>query len=114
MRDFPYNLIFALAATILIEGCVVLAAKRSFKWLYYSVLCNMLTNPLLNLALLAVLIFSRANPAVYYICVGAGECVVVAAEYALYRAMSREKWSTCLLVSFVANLLSFLSGFILM
>jgi len=114
MREFPFNLIFALIATILIEGVVVLLLKRSLKWLYFSALCNMLTNPLLNLALLAILLLTKGAPAVYYVCVGIGECIVVASEYALYRAMTGEKPKTCLTVSLAANAVSFLSGFLLL
>ncbi len=114
MRVFPFDLIFALIATILIEGVVVLLLKRSLKWLYYSLLCNMLTNPLLNLSLYAFIILFRPASAAYYICVGIGECIVVTVEYALYRALTKEKPGSCLLVSFTANLISFLSGFLLL
>ena len=44
--------IINLLITIIVEGIIIFLLFRKKIYVYYSLLCNMLTNPLLNLLLL--------------------------------------------------------------
>ena len=77
--------------------------------LYYNLLCNMLTNPLLNLSLYFAMSHGIGDmqPGTMILI---GELCVVAAEYGLYRVLTGEGRGFCLFLSIVTNLVSYLSG----
>jgi len=110
-------MISALIHTIIIEAavtlliCLVLRCGRSRtgRLIYYNVLCNMLTNPLLNLGLFGAAILGAGSGMIIFLTV-LGEIGVVAAEYGLYRAMSFEKRWICLLISVLTNAASYIAG----
>lgn len=107
------SLLYALFLTIIIEGLVMLTLARSKKWVYYNLLVNLVTNPLLNLALT---VFRRVyrDEYQYWIAVAIGEIIVFNVEAALYRAMTGETWKKCYIRSIVTNGLSFLIGLLIM
>lgn len=116
----------ALIYTCLIEAAVTFAIiwirsiirrrrlnRTDGRMVYYNLLCNMFTNPILNLSLLGIYMLG-ANMALIRVITIIGEICVVAAEYGLYRLMSFEKKAFCLTVSVLTNLISYLSGLILL
>ena len=116
----------ALIYTCLIEAAVTFAIiwirsiircrrlnRTDCRMIYYNLLCNLLTNPILNLSLFGIYMLG-ADMAFIRIITIIGEICVVAAEYGLYRLMSFEKKTFCLTVSAVTNLISYLSGLILL
>lgn len=106
------KLIYALVLTLCIEAPVMLVVTRSKKWVYYNVLCNLLTNPLLNIVLTIVWRISR-DMGVYHTFVAIGEVLVLFGEAALYRAMTGESLKKCGLCSLITNGASFLLGLII-
>ena len=106
-------LIKALLLTIVIEGIVIVLMTKSVKWLLFSVLVNALTNPVLNLCLLLVSVYS-GNLILYITVLVLGELSAVAGEAVLYRAFTGELLKRCFLRSAVANAVSLGLGFIFM
>ena len=79
---------------------------------YYNFLCNMLTNPILNLSLYGAACLG-AGPGLIKALIIIGEICVVASEYALYRLMSHETRKMCFIVSLITNVISYLSGLLI-
>ncbi len=105
--------IYALLLTIVVEGIVMLALTRKWRWAYYNFLCNIVTNPLLNLAVMLIFRITQ-NYGVYYVCVAVGEVLVLVTEAELYHAMTDEKRGRCYLRSLVTNACSFGLGQLIM
>ena len=85
---------------------------RARRMVYYNLLCNMLTNPLLNLSLFGAA-WLGASHGLINMLIAVGEICVVASEYGLYRLMSRESRRLCLAVSLITNIASFLTGLLI-
>ena len=83
--------------------------KNDLIMIYYNLLCNMLTNPLLNLSLYGA---SRlgAGHGVIMIMIAIGEICVVFSECGLYRLMSQESRGFCFMLSLITNAVSYLTG----
>ncbi|MCR5322551.1 MAG: hypothetical protein K6E85_04710 [Lachnospiraceae bacterium] len=79
---------------------------------YYNFLCNMLTNPILNLSLYGAACLG-AGPGLIKALIIIGEICVVASEYALYRLMSHETRKMCFIVALITNVISYLSGLLI-
>lgn len=97
--------------TALAEGIGIFCITRSRKFIYYSFLCNLLTNPLLNLLLL--LSGQWLGQGAYYPCLVLLETMAVLAEawvYSLLGGVSRRK---ALWMSLLLNAFSFLLGLVL-
>lgn len=103
-------MLFALAVTIVIEGIVMLGLTRTMRWVYYNLLCNMVTNPVLNLAVTIILRITGGGRPAYWACVVIGEAAVVVSEAELYHVMTGEKRGKCYLRSFVTNGISYGCG----
>ena len=112
-------MIEALILTCLIEGAVTFLMicgrgfikkqslrKGDLRMVYYNLLCNLLTNPLLNLSLYGAALLG-AGPRIIFVLIMIGEMCVVAGEYRLYRLMSRESRSFCIILSLVTNIASY-------
>lgn len=113
MNEGVALLIKALLLTVVIEGIVIFISTRSVKWLLFSIPVNGLTNPVLNLCLMLVSIYSGST--ILYITVLIFlELAAVAAEAALYRAFSGIRLRSCFLRSIAANGISVVLGFIIM
>ena len=101
-------LIYALIITIVVEGLAMFVLTRSMKWVRFNLYCNMVTNPLLNLGLYALIYFGRRNW--YDAATVIGEVLVLVSEAVLYRLMTSEKYSRCFIRSFITNALSLALG----
>lgn len=100
-----FFLLFVLISS-LFEAPVIWIMTKSLRWVKYNLLCNMVTNPILNLVL--VLIGERR--AAYYLALFVGEILVVVAEGMIYyRLMSCDK-RDCLIRSMASNLFSAIVG----
>ena len=112
-------MIEALIHTCIIEAAVtflIMCGRRLIKkqplrrddmhMVYYNLLCNMLTNPLLNLSLYGAVLLG-AGPRIIFVLILIGELCVVAVEYKLYRLMSREPRSLCIIISLLTNIASY-------
>lgn len=97
-----------LALTILIEGAIILVLFRKWVYVYYTLLLNVLTNPLLNFIML--LYFSYIGMSGYYILLYALEIVVVFVEGWLLHKLTDIKTGKALLVSLLLNGGSYLVG----
>ena len=95
------KIIIALIVTILIEFFIysLFLRKNYLKLLGYSILINGLTNPLANL------IFNMAGLVLLI------EILVFVVEIFLIKYLFRIKYLKAILISFIANLISFLIGF---
>ena len=103
----PYLVIFCqLLFTILIEGSVMIVWQYSKEALGYSVLANMMTNPLLNLLLLYIAGQGTGLYATLGIRLGL-EVIVVLAEALAYMGMMNTDFKKAFRISFVLNLVSF-------
>lgn len=102
----------ALLFTILFEGVIMLVITKSFKWLLYNFLCNVLTNTTLNLAL-TLLYRATGSLTSYYISVAAGELIVLFTEALIYYMLSGIKKSHCFFLSLITNAISFVLGILL-
>jgi len=103
------RLFLALPLTILFESIVVLFMTRSWEWVKHNTICNLITNPSLNLFLIAEGFLFR-NRFIYDICLISGEITVLFAEMFLYRAMTFGSKKQCFILSLITNLVSFFSG----
>ncbi|MBR3610347.1 MAG: hypothetical protein IKL57_02610 [Oscillospiraceae bacterium] len=103
-----------LLLTVLIEGTAVLIFVKSRKVLYHSVLVNMLTNPLVNLALILWASFVTV-PAVpyYYIATAFLEIAAVITEWLLYYKMGDFGIKKAFLASLLLNAASYSFGLLI-
>lgn len=99
-----------LLLTVLIEGALVFLCFRKAGLIYRSLLCNLLTNPALNLAMLYVL---RSAPGFYWIALLLLESAAVLVEALVYRKTTDWSVRRALLVSLLLNGCSCAAGFIL-
>ncbi|MBQ1825383.1 MAG: hypothetical protein II113_02040 [Firmicutes bacterium] len=115
--DQPYLVMLcALALTIVVEGIAILIIKRKKEYLGYSVLVNLITNPVVNLIILIVnsiwgiwniWFFSGDYISPYIIVL---EIIVVLVEARCYRGMTGMAMKKALGLSLVLNALSFFVG----
>lgn len=101
-------LITAFVLTCLIEGIVICGFEPWRRWLLASVICNLITNPLINLILYPL--YGHSLYALVFILLEIG---VVSAETLIYKGMLRCKFGKCIVASLVANTLSCISGIII-
>ena len=101
----------ALVLTVLIEGTAVLLLTRKLRFLMFSLWCNLLTNPALNLSGFVL----EAAGVPFWCWVIPGEALVFAAEAWMYRLFDRRQTSVrrCIFFSCAANGLSFGIGLLL-
>lgn len=87
--------------------------RPGYIMIYYNLLCNLLTNPLLNLGLYGAFCLGAGRGLITALTI-TGEICVVAAEYGLYRLMSGETRKLCFILALITNVISYLSGFVLL
>ncbi|MBO4415880.1 MAG: hypothetical protein J5824_07870 [Lachnospiraceae bacterium] len=111
------ELLLALVLTCIIEAAVTFViiwiCRKRMIMIYYNLLCNLLTNPLLNLGLYGAFCLGAGRELITVLTV-MGEICVVAAEYGLYRLMSGETRKLCFILALITNVISYLSGFVLL
>lgn len=102
------RLLLALALTVAVEGLLMLVLTHSRRFAYYSLLCNMLTNPPLNLTVL--LLAPYISGGAYVFAVAALELAVVAVEGAVLRRLTRWPARRAYGVALLLNAVSFAFG----
>ena len=106
-----FLIVLALALTIVVE-CGLSLFFRSKQLTYAVLLCNLLTNPLLNLLLLLfVMFFGREF---YYVVLVALELVVVGVEAFVIRLLTDYRPAKALLLSFFFNAASYSVGLLIL
>lgn len=109
-------IIGALLLTVAVEGVIMAFQTRSMTKVKASLLCNMLTNPLLNaLLMLGTYLFCWTTESIgYYIALFVLEVVVVIVEGKVYSLLKTfESGKKAYIASVALNLSSFLVGAIL-
>ena len=97
-----------LLLTIAVECTLVFAIYRNTRYMYYVLLLNILTNPLLNFIML--IYFSYVGMSGYYLLLYSLEVAVVISEGLIFSKLSDKKIWEALLVSLALNIGSYLSG----
>ena len=99
----------ALVLTVLVESIPLLFLSPQGKWFRSGLICNLLTNPLLNcLRLLFFYVFPHEmSLLVFTLCL---EILVIILEAWLYKMLRRVPWRTALGLSFLCNSISFVVG----
>ena len=101
-------LLAGLATTVLIEGTIVWVITQKWTFVYYGLLCNLLTNPALNLVLLIAIHCWGLE--YYFIVLIPLEVIVIFIEADIYRRLCRFTIKRALGVSLLANATSFSAG----
>lgn len=109
MKEVLAALLTALLLTLLLEGLFVLLVTRKKSFVLTSFAGNLVTNPLLNVILLAVGSSPLRLPALIAL-----ELAAVFVEALLYRYVTEKKRLRCLLLSLGANAVSYCIGGTLM
>ncbi len=98
----------ALGLTILVEALLMLALYRRLDYAYFTVLCNLLTNPALNLLL--ALGVRVAGPAAYGPVLGVLEWLAVMIEAYVLRLLCGWKTGQAIGIALLLNAASFCTG----
>ncbi|OPZ93854.1 MAG: hypothetical protein BWY74_00973 [Firmicutes bacterium ADurb.Bin419] len=101
-----------LLLTCIFEGIIIFFLFRKREYVYYSFLCNMLTNPVLNLLLIFLYRIFRHNS--YYVGLIILELMFVLVEAYVYTLLCNFKVQKALLLSFLLNGVSYALGTVLM
>lgn len=113
-----YLMIFIpLIFTLIIEGLVMWKLTHNKRWIFYSIIINTFTNPILNLSIPVVLDISFYTDMYMYVFIATlllEEVIVIIVEAVLYYLMDGEPFKVCFYRSFIANAISVVIGFILM
>ena len=92
----------------MVEGAVIFVLFRRKDFVYYSVLCNLLTNPAMNLLLLISVRMLGEN--LYFTLLILAELAVVFIEAAVYKYLSGFRLLKCIALSALLNVLSCAAG----
>ena len=103
--------LFYLLVTIIIEGTAIFAVFRRKIYVYYSVLCNVLTNPAMNLVLLIAV--NTFGYSVYFPVLAVSEIAVIFTESFVYNYLCRFGVLKSVALSLALNSLSCLAGIII-
>ena len=101
----------ALLLTFGIEGIAILILFRRIKYVYYSLLCNLLTNPAINL-LLAVS-YKLFGEGAYYLTLVIVELTAVFIEAVVYNYICEFGIKKAVMLSVLLNGLSFSTGILI-
>jgi len=114
------QLIIALVLTIIIEAAVMYLLTQSWEWCRFNLYCNLVTNPLLNFALLGTgYVFKGMEDSVlrallsYYVPLVIGEAVVFYSEGWLYSLMTDCPKKKCYRLSVITNAVSAAIGLVI-
>ena len=101
-------LVTAFVLTCIIEGIVITGFDPWRRWLLASVICNLATNPLINLILYPL--YGHSLYALAFLLLEVG---VVIAEALIYKGIIKCKMRKCIVASITANLISCIGGIII-
>jgi len=105
------SILLAFLLTVVIECAVILIIFRQKKYVYYCLLCNLLTNPAMNL-LLSIFV-SLFGVRTYYPVIIPAEIAVVFIEAAVYDYICGFGMGKAIKLSAFLNALSFAAGVLL-
>lgn len=106
-------ILFALALTCAFEIVPLLFVRgNKKKWIASSLLCNVITNPIINIIFMLVALAIENENVTFGILILL-EVLVVAFEAFLYHNITDESIKKCIKISFVCNLFSFVLGLLL-
>lgn len=111
MEKVVFLLLVALFTTCVAEILPQLFLKERKKWILSGLLCNAITNPLLNVTVLILYAFINDIWVLYSIIILL-EVVVLFAEAGTYKLMLGKPLKMCLTVSAICNAFSFAIGLI--
>lgn len=111
MEKIAYSLFIALFLTCAAEMLPQLFLKERKKLILSGLLCNAITNPLLNVTVLLLYAFVNDIWVLYSIIILL-EVVVLFAEAGIYKLILDKPFKICLTVSAVCNAVSFSVGLI--
>lgn len=106
-----FRFLVNLLLTILIEGSLTAIIFRRRDYVYYSFLCNILTNPALNLILLIFAWIGGLK--YYYVALSFLEIIAVIVEAGIWRLLCRFTIRKAFFFSLFLNLASFSAGLLL-
>ncbi len=109
MSMFIYALILTCAMTCLTEIVPMLFFKERKGLVKTSLLCNIVTNPVLN-AIVAMVLVGTNNYTAYYIVLAILEITVVFVEGLYYKHFVGIKYKKSLVISLIANVCSYVVG----
>ena len=99
-------------STIVLEAMPILLLKEKKKWFKASVVCNVATNPVLNVLLMFLYLYLGWGRLVFGLLLMM-ELAVVFIEARLYRLLLDKPYGKCLIFSACANTFSFLTGLLI-
>jgi hypothetical protein len=103
--------LFNLILTIIIEGAVILLLFRRLEFVYYSMLCNILTNPALNLILFIAT--SILGGFCYETALMILESLAVLVEAYVLKLLCRFTYKKAIAVSGLMNIVSCTAGLLI-
>ena len=101
-----FALIFLFIGTMIIEGFFALLLPDRKKWLKACFLCNLVTNPILNLLFIILFTYDPSGNTAFLLLLVAEVLVVILEAYFYQRMLNRSR-GICLAFSITTNLLSF-------
>lgn len=108
------DMTICLLLTVSAEGIVIFLVSRRLKYVWYSVICNLLTNPVLNLVMLLCAPFFADSHIFAYALLALLELLAIAVEGIIYRTLTDMSTARAMMLSLLLNTVSFLSGVILL
>ena len=103
------NLILPLSITLAIEtGIYMILKHKNLKLFIVVSILNLILNPLMNVGLSYI-----EDKLIYYLVLGAAEIVAILIESLIVYIIIKEKYLKVLLYAAIANIASFLIGFVL-
>ena len=109
MGAIIFLLLMLYCGTCAFEGIPLALMRKREEWLKASLICNAITNPILNTLLMILIHFVEDQTILLSITICL-EVIVVVVEAYFYKRMLRESMLKCLVVSLIANAISFLLG----
>lgn len=98
-------------ATVIFELIPAFFLKDKKEWMKTSVICNVITNPLVNTVLL-ILISMQMPETFIFVYIIVAEVAVVLFERNIYEKRLNKPRKECMKFALIANLMSVLSGFL--
>lgn len=102
-------LVIICVLTCIIEIIPLLFLKNRWKWIRTSLLCNVITNPIMN-TILAILAIYVTNLIVYAGIVIILEIAVIMFEAFIFHNVMDESMKKCMVISVIINICSFIVG----
>lgn len=109
MSRFIIALVLTCCLTCIAEFVPLLFLKNRWSFVRTSILCNIVTNPVLNVVVAMVLVYTNDYTA-YYIVLAFLEIAVVFVEGLYYKRFVGIEYKKAVLVSLIANVCSYVAG----